>query len=153
MGASPFRPAEGPRAASLVLAELLRLWDQAAFRAADRDGPQTQKRLAAVSGVPQTTVNSWATGASLPRDLDQLTKVGGALAGWAGETPPTVREWGRLLRADQSAVVGDGRVDDQVGRPIAELTDPFALEVHPPSRDGLCWRGPASAAAVYPARP
>ena len=61
-----------------------------------------QQRLARESGVPLATVNSWATGTSLPRDLDPLAAVGAVLARWAGEEPPDVREWERLLRTDQS---------------------------------------------------
>ena len=133
--AGPFRPAGGPNSASVVLAELARLWDQAEHRAVGRGERLTQKRLAGVSRVPLTTVNSWATGRSLPRDLDQLTAVGAVLARWAGEDPPGEREWDRLLRIDQTArgVLGEGGGKGaSVGWPVAELTDPFALEVHRP---------------------
>ncbi|HTU00699.1 MAG TPA: cold shock domain-containing protein [Candidatus Sulfotelmatobacter sp.] len=61
----------------------------------------TQKWLVKVSGVPRSTISSWATGASLPRDLDQLTAVGVVLATAAGEAPLTSVEWSRLLKADQ----------------------------------------------------
>ena len=86
--ARPFRPAGGPYAASVVLAELARLWDQAADRMAGRGERPTQRRLAGESGVPLATVNSWATGTSLPQNLDQLDAVGAVLARWAGEEPP-----------------------------------------------------------------
>ena len=100
MGA-PFRP-DGSRSRSAVLEVLARLWDQAAHRRTATGGERlTQNRLAQTSGVPLSTVNSWATGASLPRDLDQLTAVGVALARAAGEAPLTSVEWSRLLRADQ----------------------------------------------------
>ena len=125
----------GRTLASAVLAELARLWDQAAHRMAGSGKRPTQQRLAKESRVPLATVNSWATGTSLPRDLDPLAAVGTVLARWAGEEPPDVRAWERLLRTDQSAR-GDGRggsaKDVLVGWPIAELTDPFVLEVHRP---------------------
>ncbi|MET7334284.1 cold shock domain-containing protein [Nonomuraea sp. NPDC005650] len=109
---TPFRP-EGSRSRSVVLETLARLWDQAAHRCAAASGERlTQTRLARTSGVPLATINSWATGASLPRDLDQLTLVGNALAAAAGESPLTPMEWSRLLTADQlngtSRAAGDG---------------------------------------------
>ena len=45
----PFRPG-GPNAASVVLAELARLWDQAAHRMAGSGKQPTQQRLARESG-------------------------------------------------------------------------------------------------------
>jgi hypothetical protein len=135
VAAGPFRPAAGPKAASEVLAELARLHDQAQHKMAAKGARLTQKRLADAAGVPLTTVNSWSTGASLPRDLDQLAAVGAVLARWAGEDPMPVWEWERFLEADQSAraALGEGSGDDTgAGRLIADLTDPFALEVHRP---------------------
>jgi hypothetical protein len=147
VGARPFRPLGGPNEGSAVLAELARLWDQAVHVAAGWGGsqapagkPVTQKRLAAGAVVPFTTVNSWATGATLPRDLDQLTAVGDILARWAGEKPLAGREWARLLasdKADRSAHAdtdgsGADPADVRLGRLIGELDDPFALEVHRP---------------------
>jgi NACHT domain-containing protein len=99
---TPFRPA-GLNATSAVLAELARLWDQAVHRSASRHIRVSQKELAKASQVSVTTVNSWATGASLPRDLDRLQAVGGVLAGWAGEASLTGIEWSRLMQADQAA--------------------------------------------------
>ncbi len=133
--AGPFRPAGGPNSASVVLAELARLWDQAEHRAAGRGERLTQKGLARVSRVPLTTVNSWATGTSLPRDLDRLTAVGAVLARWAGGDSPGERDWERLLRTDQAArgVLDEGGGNGApVGWLVAELTDPFMLEVHRP---------------------
>jgi uncharacterized protein YidB (DUF937 family) len=133
--ARPFHPADGANAASVVLAELARLWDQAVHRAAGGGQRPTQKQLAAVSKVPLTTINSWAKGVSLPRDLDQLAAVGMALARWAGEEPPTARDWEQLLRTDQAARSvsrGGEERDVLLGRLVAELTDPFVLEVHRP---------------------
>jgi uncharacterized protein YidB (DUF937 family) len=135
VGDAAFRPATGPNSASVVLAELARLRDQAVHRLAGTGRRVTQKRLAEDSGVPLATVNSWATGTSLPRDLDQLAAVGAVLAGWAGEAPPATRAWSRLLQIDQAArsVPGErGGEGTQVGRLIAELSDPFVLEVHRP---------------------
>jgi hypothetical protein len=103
VAARSFRSSEGSYTTSAVLAELARLWDQAAHREADGSRRLTQKQLAEASGVPFTTVNSWSTGASLPRDLDRLAAVGGVLARWAGEPPVPEREWERLLDADKSA--------------------------------------------------
>jgi hypothetical protein len=95
------------------------------------DGEQlTQKRLAEESGVPVSTVGSWATGASLPRDLDQLAAVGAVLARWGAQKPPAPREWSHLMRADEGARGALG--DAGPGRLVAELTDPFTLEVHRP---------------------
>lgn len=127
MAPSPFRPAKGLNTSSVVLAELARLWHQATHHKADAGYQLTQKQLAKESDVPPATVNSWATGKSLPRNLDQLVRVGSVLAHWAGDRPPTGHDWDRLLRADQS-----GRTDTKAGRLIAELSDPFALEVHRP---------------------
>jgi tetratricopeptide (TPR) repeat protein len=98
----PFRPVEGPNVGSAVLIRLARLYDHAKQHMERAGIGVSQKRLAEQSNVPVSTVNSWATGASLPRDLDQLTAVGGILAGWAGEPPPGVREWSRLLEQDRS---------------------------------------------------
>lgn len=69
--AGPFRPAGGPNSTSRVLAELARLWDQAAVHS---PGQVAQKNLALASGLPYSTVNGWATGATAPRDLDQLIR-------------------------------------------------------------------------------
>jgi hypothetical protein len=132
--ARPFRPAGGRYSASVMLAELARLWDRAADRMAGRGEELTQRRLADASGVPSQTLSSWATGTSLPQNLDQLDAVGAALAGWAGEEPPTVRQWDQWRRRDQFARV-PGQGDDEDARPgrlVTELTDPFALEVHRP---------------------
>jgi hypothetical protein len=132
---SPFRPDSGPYAASAVLKELARLWEQAVHRLANQDSQPTQKLLATKSDVPVSTVNSWATGRSLPRDLDQLATVGGTLAQWAGEKPPAAQAWEALLRTDlavRSVPAGGGEDGSAVGRLIADLTDPFVLEVHRP---------------------
>jgi uncharacterized protein YjbI with pentapeptide repeats len=99
----PFRPVSGPHAGSVVLAELARLWEQAAHRVTAGEMRPTQQRLASESGVPDSTINSWSTGTTLPRHLDQLTAVGKVLNRWAGEKPQTAREWDQLLRADQTA--------------------------------------------------
>ena len=85
--------------------------------------------------MPLATVNSWATGTSLPRDLDPLAALGAVLARWAGEEPPDVRAWERLLRTDQSGrdvPRGGSGKGVLMGRLVAELTDPFVLEVHRP---------------------
>ena len=132
--ARPFRPAGGRYPASVVLAELARLWDRAADRMAGRGEELTQRRLAEASGVPSQTLNSWATGTSLPQHLDQLHNVGRALAGWAGEEPPKARQWDQWRRRDQFTRAPDPGDDDdtQPGRLVTELTDPFVLEVHRP---------------------
>jgi hypothetical protein len=83
---------------SRVLAELARLWDQAAVHS---PGRVTQKNLARASGVPRATVNGWATGAAAPRDLDQLVKVGTTLAGWAKEPARSARAWSELMAGDR----------------------------------------------------
>ena len=134
MADGPFRPGSGPNMGSVVLAELARLWEQATRRLADRDKQLTQKLLASESGIPVTTVNSWSTGRSLPRTLDQLTTLSTALARLANEQPLSAREWERLLRADQAAhdVAESGGEPDSLGRLVENLTDPFALEVHRP---------------------
>jgi hypothetical protein len=84
---------------SRVLAELARLWDQAVVRIPER---VSQKKLALASDVPYSTVNGWATGAAVPRDLDQLVKVGATLAGWAEEPALSARDWDRLMAADRA---------------------------------------------------
>jgi hypothetical protein len=116
-----------------------RRWEQVSAQAAAlllwRGEPRVDAGSELLAGVPLTTVNSWSTGASLPRDLDQLAAVGAVLARWVGEDPMPVREWERFLEADQSAraALGGGSKDDTgAGRLIADLTDPFALEVHRP---------------------
>jgi hypothetical protein len=111
---------------SRVLAELARLWD----RAAARGQPITQNQLADATGVPVQTLNGWARGKTLPRQLDKLTAVGDVLADRAGMTPRTQRQWEQLLQADQGARIVAG--DSRLGHLIAELDDPFSLEVHRP---------------------
>ena len=134
MAGGPFRPDGGRYSASVVLAELARLWEQAAHRMASKGEQVTQELLARVSRVPVTTVNSWAKGRSLPRNLDQLAAVGGTLAQWADDKPLPTRKWEEFLHADRAArgAHAEGGDGDQPGRLIAELTDPFALEVHRP---------------------
>ncbi|MFD6968531.1 NB-ARC domain-containing protein [Streptomyces sp. NPDC059979] len=124
MVGTPFRPV-GTQ--SRVLAELARLWDQAAHRAPVTKVRVTQTELAKQSRVPIQTVNSWAKGASTPRDLDQLTAVGRVLAGWAGESAPIAAAWNELKRADQAAAPPAGhRAETGAGRPLVEVTDPGA---------------------------
>ncbi|WP_147269111.1 helix-turn-helix domain-containing protein [Sphaerisporangium album] len=120
-----------------MLAELARLWDQAAHRAAATPPPRrhTQKELAEACGVPHTTVGSWATGHSVPRDLDQLVRIGAVLAGWAGERPATAAQWELLVRSDRRPRRDTGRQaasTDGPGRPLEQVSDPLALEVHRP---------------------
>lgn len=99
----PFR-SDGP--GSAVLAELARLWEKAS-RLKAREGVRvTQRLLAQRSGVPNSTVSSWATGTSHPRDLDQLLAVAKVLAEWAGEPPPRADAW-------------SWRMADGAGRPAA----------------------------------
>jgi hypothetical protein len=100
----PFRPVSRPHAASAVLAELARLWDQATHRAEAAGVKLTQRQLADESRV---------------------------LARWAGEQPSPAREWSRLLRADRTAT---GPAPPGLGRLISDLDDSFAfaLEVHRP---------------------
>jgi hypothetical protein len=133
MSAAPFRPA-GPRPASAVLTELARLWEQAAHQAAKHGKQVTQKQLAREARVPLATVNSWATGTSSPRNLDQLSAAGSVLALWAGEPPLTAREWSRLIQADQAirAAASGASGAPAFGCPLPEVMDPFALGVHRP---------------------
>lgn len=119
MVGTPFRPV-GTQ--SRVLAELARLWDQAAHRAPVTKVRVTQTELAKQSRVPIQTVNSWAKGASTPRDLDQLTAVGRVLAGWAGESAPMAAAWDELKRADQAAPPADHQAGTGVGRLLVEVT-------------------------------
>ncbi|GGO59382.1 ATP-binding protein [Streptomyces lasiicapitis] len=120
MVGTPFRPV-GTQ--SRVLAELARLWDQAAHRASVTKVRVTQTELAKQSRVPIQTVNSWAKGASTPRDLDQLTAVGRVLAGWAGESAPVAAAWDELKRADQAAPLAGRGAGAGGGRPLVEVTD------------------------------
>jgi transcriptional regulator with XRE-family HTH domain len=128
-----------------ALAALARMWDQAASRAGSVPSllPLTQERLAEESGVPISTINSWAKGRSLPRHLDQLEAVGRALAelAGAGTSVPSVREWESLLETDRAARAAASREpggrDSLLGTLLTGLADPFALEVHRPvSADG-----------------
>ncbi|MEV8638336.1 hypothetical protein AB0395_42455 [Streptosporangium sp. NPDC051023] len=131
----PFRPLTGKYARSVVLAELARLWEQAAHRAAADGRTITQKQLAKAAQVPETTMSSWATGAALPRDLDQLVAVGEVLAGWAGEKPSTGVVWDQRLRTDRDAqrtLAPAASADAEPGRPLEQVADPFLLEVHRP---------------------
>ncbi|MFD1938722.1 hypothetical protein ACFSKW_45400 [Nonomuraea mangrovi] len=120
-----------------MLAELARLWDQAVHHVGHHGEQVTRDRLAAQAKVPKTTVNMWSTGKSLPRDVDQLTKVGEVLAAWAREEPVTQRKWSQLLTADQderadSPAAPAGHSGTGVGQLLSEVSDPFALEVHRP---------------------
>lgn len=155
MGA-PFRP-DGPRYQSAVLEVLARLWDQASHRRAAVGERLTQSWLAKTSGVPLATINSWATGASLPRDLDQLTAVGDTLATAAGEAPLTAAEWSRLLNTDR--LNGDFRAvgeDDPVITTIKRhyLTKPvfneLVVDANPPR---TVWRSGAMLIITLEARP
>jgi hypothetical protein len=132
MAAVPFRPVAGPYTGSVVLAELARLWDQAQHRAAGTGRRLTQARLARESGVPPATMSSWATGTALPREAGPAEVVGAVLARWAGEPPPPLKEWERLLEADQATRQPRAPAPAGPGRLISELDDPFALEVHRP---------------------
>jgi hypothetical protein len=135
MASRPFRPAS--QEASAVLAELAGLWDQAAARLVGKgERPLTQKRLAAESGVAESTLSSWSTGGSLPQDADQLAAVGEVLSRWVGREPPASREWLRLLETDRAARSKPG--SPVAGSPPAD---------HPGF--GRYWA--AAAAAVCPA--
>ena len=123
-----FRPVTGPYAASGVLCELARLWDQA--RATGRG--VSQARLADESGVADATVNDWANGRALPRDAVQVEQVGAVLARRAGQAPLPLAEWERLLEADQAAREHGA---PGPGQPLRAL-DPFALGVHRPVTAG-----------------
>ncbi|WP_406164563.1 NB-ARC domain-containing protein [Streptomyces sp. NBC_00996] len=133
MVGTPFRPVGSQ---SRVLAELARLWDQAAHRAPVTKVRVTQTELAKQSRVPIQTVNSWAKGASTPRDLDQLTAVGRVLAGWAGEAAPMAATWGELKRMDQAAPPADHRGGTGGGHPLVEMTGagPERVSVDPTDR-------------------
>lgn len=113
--AREFRPSSGANADSVVLAELARLWANAARRTKGQR-PLTQRQLSDRARVPYTTVNSWSTGTSLPRNLDDLVKVGDLLATWAGEHPPTRQDWRQLLGADRSARGGREMGSGDAGR-------------------------------------
>jgi len=126
---SPFRPV-GRLADSAVLAELARLWDQARRNEAAKHRHVTQKRLAQVSKVPQTTINSWATGKNLPRELDRLTAVGAVLAEWACERPSTGKDWSALLATDERRT-GELKTAQTVSSsldPLYQLLPPGAPE-------------------------
>ncbi|MEU5001514.1 NB-ARC domain-containing protein [Streptomyces sp. NPDC021622] len=133
MVGTPFRPVATQ---SRVLAELARLWDQAAHRASVTKVRVTQTELAKQSRVPIQTVNSWAKGASTPRDLDQLTAVGRVLAGWAGESAPMAATWDELKRADQASPPAGHRAGTGASRPLVEMTDtgPERASVAPTDR-------------------
>jgi len=55
--------------------------------------PYSRSNLAEASGVPERTLSTWFDGRHVPRDIDQLMGVVGALALWAGQPPPQRREW------------------------------------------------------------
>ncbi|MEU4526388.1 hypothetical protein AB0F52_47655 [Amycolatopsis sp. NPDC024027] len=132
-----FRPAAGPHSASPVLGELARLWDRAATAGAE----PTLSRLAEATGLPYRTVDSWATGTSLPPDAGPLHTAGQALAGWAGEEPPAAWQWEQWLRDDRAAV--DGPLP-------AGLTDPFALGVRRPIAVSPAGANPADPPVLPP---
>ena len=128
--ATPFRPVGGPNARSIVLATLARLWDKAvdAYPSTGR-GKVTQRLLSDVSGIPRSTVSSWATGSSLPRDVEELAAVGNTLAKWAGEREWTVAEWSRLLTADHD-VRDAGPAEKQLqGSASSEADEPIIASV------------------------
>ncbi|MFI1176696.1 NB-ARC domain-containing protein [Streptomyces melanogenes] len=96
----------------------------------------TQTELAKQSGVPVQTVNSWAKGASLPRDLDQLTAVGRVLAKWAGESAPLAAAWDQLKSADRATPLADQQARAGAGRQRIETThtEPKQTSVAPKGR-------------------
>ncbi|KIQ62042.1 hypothetical protein TR51_22890 [Kitasatospora griseola] len=89
----------GRAAHSLVLRELLLLWEAA--RQAD-GRTITRKRLAWLGGIGPSTLNGWLSGRSVPRDVDRLTVVAGELSRAAGRPVRNARYWAVLMEADRA---------------------------------------------------
>ncbi|MFJ1790772.1 hypothetical protein [Kitasatospora griseola] len=89
----------GRAAHSLVLRELLLLWE-AARRAGGR--AITRKRLAGLGGIGPSTLNGWLSGRSVPRDIDRLTIVAGELSRAAGRPVRNAHYWAALMEADRA---------------------------------------------------
>ena len=132
-----------------ALAEALR-----AFRAELGDGP-SDRALARVAGVSPTTVGAWLRGERFPQEIGKVLAVVGMMrtaAAARGIAVPASgpaglldeKCWRRAHQAEarhradaiSSAVQGAQAarvlVPPSAGWPLAEVTDPFALEVHRP---------------------
>jgi hypothetical protein len=85
----------------LLRSKLAELWVRAGRNELQRGNYLTLSRVAVDAGIPSSTLSSWATGKSLPRDPIQLAAVGATLARLAGEIAPDTLEWDGLLRLER----------------------------------------------------
>jgi hypothetical protein len=127
------------------------------FRAEQLSGHPSDRSLAKAAGVSPTTVGDWLRGRRFPQKIDwvlavvekiRVTAAGHGITDLGGR-PAGLLDVGRWRAAHQAeaqrraGVVSAGVQRAQAalvlsgppaGRPLAEVTDPFALEVHRPAQ-------------------
>ncbi|MFJ8440541.1 hypothetical protein [Kitasatospora griseola] len=128
----------GRAAHSLVLRELLLLWEAAR----QAGGPTiSRKRLAGLGGIGPSTLNGWLSGRSVPRDIDRLTIVAGELSRAAGRPVRNARYWAALMEADRAhrspraVASGPDRQEAATGFPHA-APSPTGSGARPSAKDG-----------------
>ena len=139
----------GDRAGFFGLVAALR-----AFRAGPLGGEPSDRALARAAGVSPDTIGNWLAGKRLPKDEGQFLAVVRAVvaraaargvvpaggeaglldegcwrAAWRAENQ---RRAGTVSAGIHRAAAGRVLAGMAAGRPLGEVTDPFALEVHRP---------------------
>jgi hypothetical protein len=128
------------------------------FRASKLGGDPSDRALARSAGVTATTIGDWLRGERFPQDVERIVAVVAAIAELAGDRSVPAGEladpsrWRSAYEAEarrRQGFASDIAVRSQAerilamssssqspGRPLAEVTDPFALEVHRPVEAG-----------------
>ena len=150
-----------------TLAEELR-----AFRTGPlSDGP-SDRALARAAGVSPTTVGDWLRGRRFPQDVDKVLAVvrmvrreaeargvyisGGSLVGllnedhWRAAHQVEARRRASLVSQAVQHAQAASVLTRQAGRPLSEVGDPFALEVHRPLQPDQLQPGLPSLPAYVP---
>ena len=120
------------------------------FRAEELSGDPSDRALARAAGVSPTTIGNWLGGTQFPQDLGKVLTVVDIVAARAAARGitlaglPDEKRWRAAHRDEaqrRASTVSAGVQRTQAivtltgpaaGRPLAEVTDAFALEVHRP---------------------